>query len=334
MTRIPRGDLGRPGSANVPIMTETAAAQIDLVAPRGYCAGVDRAIETVERALDELDPPVYVRGEIVHNRHVVETLSARGAIFVANELEVPEGATIILSAHGVAPEVHANCAARNLRVVDATCPLVSKVHAEVRRYAARGATVLLVGHTDHDEVIGTSGEAPEQVIVVEDVAQARTVVVPDPDNVALTTQTTLSIDDTAEIVRILHERFPAIQMPPNGDICYATQNRQDAVKRAVASGADLVLVVGSQNSSNSNRMVEVGRAAGAEAHLIENASAVAPAWLDGKTHVALTAGASAPEVLVREVADLLEESGFGRTGSDAPSAEGVFFALPREVRAP
>jgi 4-hydroxy-3-methylbut-2-enyl diphosphate reductase len=309
------------------------SAQIDLVAPRGYCAGVDRAIETVERALDELNTPVYVRGEIVHNRHVVETLTARGAVFVTTELEVPEGATIILSAHGVAPEVHANCAARHLRVIDATCPLVSKVHAEVRRYAARGATVLLVGHTDHDEVIGTSGEAPDQVIVVEDVDQARSVTVPDPDNIALTTQTTLSIDDTQEIVRILHERFPAIVMPPNGDICYATQNRQDAVKSAVSDGADLVLVVGSQNSSNSNRMVEVGRAAGADAYLIENASAVDPRWLSGKRRVALTAGASAPEVLVREVADLLETYGFGRTGSDAPSAEGVIFALPREVRA-
>jgi len=313
-------------------MPESATTQIDLVAPRGYCAGVDRAIETVERALEELSPPVYVRGEIVHNRHVVETLTARGAIFVASEAEVPVGATIILSAHGVAPEVHANCAARGLRVIDATCPLVSKVHAEVRRYAARGATVLLVGHTDHDEVIGTSGEAPERVIVVENVAQARTVEVPDPGNVAVTTQTTLSLDDTAEIVRVLHARFPALQMSPNGDICYATQNRQDAVKSAVVAGADLVLVVGSQNSSNSNRMVEVGRAAGAEAHLIENAGSVDPAWLDHAHRIALTAGASAPEVLVLEVAALLETLGYDRTGSDAPSAEGVFFALPRDVR--
>ncbi len=310
------------------------SSRIDLIAPRGYCAGVDRAIETVERALDELSPPVYVRGEIVHNRHVVDTLTARGAIFVATEQEVPEGATIILSAHGVAPEVHANCAARRLRVIDATCPLVSKVHAEVRRYATRGATVLLVGHTDHDEVIGTSGEAPDQVIVVEDVEQARTVEVTDPNNVALTTQTTLSLDDTTEIVQILHERFPALLMPPNGDICYATQNRQDAVKSAVAAGADLVLVVGSQNSSNSNRMVEVGRAAGAEAYLIENVDSVDPDWLTGKRRVALTAGASAPEVLVREVADLLAGRGFDRTGSDTPSAEGVIFALPREVRVP
>ncbi len=280
----------------------------------------------------ELGKPVYVRGEIVHNRHVVETLTARGAIFVATEAEVPEGATIILSAHGVAPEVHANCAARRLRVIDATCPLVSKVHAEVRRYSARGATVLLVGHTDHDEVIGTSGEAPDRVVVIEDVEQANAVNVPDPNNVALTTQTTLSLDDTAEIVRVLHERFPALQMPPNGDICYATQNRQDAVKAAVATGADLVLVVGSKNSSNSNRMVEVGRAVGAEAHLIENAASIDPAWLAGKHRIALTAGASAPEVLVREVAELLEARGYGRTGSDAPSAEGVFFSLPRELR--
>lgn len=305
---------------------------LDLVAPRGYCAGVDRAIETVERALDELGPPVYVRGEIVHNRHVVETLAFRGAVFVPSELDVPEGATIILSAHGVSPEVHRHCAERRLRVIDATCPLVSKVHAEVRRFAARGATVLLVGHIDHDEVIGTRGEAPDRVVVVEDVEQARTVTVADPHNVALTTQTTLSLDDTAEIVRILHERFPALQTPGKSDICYATQNRQDAVKGAVSEGADLVLVVGSQNSSNSNRMVEVGLAAGAEAHLIENAAAVDPSWLDGKTRVALTAGASAPEVLVREVAELLQARGFGRTGSEEPSAEGVVFALPRQLR--
>ncbi|MCC6833187.1 MAG: 4-hydroxy-3-methylbut-2-enyl diphosphate reductase [Thermoleophilia bacterium] len=306
---------------------------LDLVAPRGYCAGVDRAIETVERALDELGPPVYVRGEIVHNRHVVDTLAERGAVFVPTELEVPEGATIILSAHGVAPEVYENCRSRSLRVIDATCPLVSKVHAEVRRFASRGATVLLVGHADHDEVIGTRGEAADRVVVVEDADQARTVEVPDPLRVALTTQTTLSLDDTAEIVRILGERFPALQLPPKSDICYATQNRQDAVKSAVGEGADLVLVVGSQNSSNSNRMVEVGQASGAEAHLIENASAVDPAWLAGKRRVALTAGASAPEVLVREVAEMLERLGFGRTGAELPSAEGVVFALPREVRA-
>ena len=312
--------------------TADSAPSLDLVAPRGYCAGVDRAIETVERALDELGPPVYVRGEIVHNRHVVDSLSARGAVFVPTEMDVPEGATIILSAHGVSPEVHRNCAARELRVIDATCPLVSKVHAEVRRYARRDATILLVGHVDHDEVIGTRGEAPERVIVVEDVAQARAVEVPDPSNVALATQTTLSLDDMAAIVGVLRERFPALEVPPKGDICYATQNRQDAVKLAVSQGADLVLVVGSKNSSNSNRMVEVGAAAGAEAHLIENAGAIDQAWLDGKRRVALTAGASAPEVLVREVAEMLEARGYGRTGSEEPSAEGVFFQLPREFR--
>jgi 4-hydroxy-3-methylbut-2-enyl diphosphate reductase len=317
-----------PDSASPP----PATGALDLVAPRGYCAGVDRAIETVERALEELGPPVYVRGEIVHNRHVVDTLAERGAVFVPTELDVPEGATIILSAHGVAPEVYANCRSRNLRVIDATCPLVSKVHAEVRRFASRGATVLLVGHADHDEVIGTRGEAADRVVVVEDAEQARTVEVPDPLRVALTTQTTLSLDDTAEIVRILRERFPALELPPKSDICYATQNRQDAVKTAVGDGADLVLVVGSQNSSNSNRMVEVGRASGAEAHLIENAAAVDPAWLDGTRRVALTAGASAPEVLVREVAEMLERLGFDRTGAELPSAEGVVFALPREVR--
>ncbi|MEZ5080674.1 MAG: 4-hydroxy-3-methylbut-2-enyl diphosphate reductase [Thermoleophilia bacterium] len=313
-------------------MSQHASAALDLVAPRGYCAGVDRAIETVERALDELGAPVYVRGEIVHNRHVVDTLAERGAVFVPSELDVPEGATIILSAHGVAPEVYDNCRTRGLNIIDATCPLVSKVHAEVRRYASRGATVLLVGHADHDEVIGTRGEAVEQVIVVEDTEQARTVQVPDPSAVALTTQTTLSLDDTAAIVAILHERFPALQTPTKSDICYATQNRQDAVKAAVGDGADLVLVVGSQNSSNSNRMVEVGQAAGAEAHLIENADAVDRSWLAGKERVALTAGASAPEVLVREVADLLVGSGFVQTGDELPSAEGVVFALPREVR--
>ena len=231
--------------------------KLELVSPRGYCAGVDRAIETVERVLEEIGPPVYVRGEIVHNTHVVATLAAKGAVFVDSESQVPEGQTIILSAHGVSPEVRRVCSERNLRVIDATCPLVSKVHAEVRRYAARGATVLLVGHLDHDEVIGTMGEAPESVIVVENVADAETVEVSDPSNVALTTQTTLSIDDTMEIVEILRRRFPELWSPKSSDICYATQNRQDAVREVVQAGADLVLVVGSRNSSNSNRMVEV-----------------------------------------------------------------------------
>ena len=306
--------------------------QLELIAPRGYCAGVDRAIETVERVLDEEGPPVYVRGEIVHNQHVVRTLADRGAVFVASEAEVPEGATIILSAHGVAPSVRAACAERNLRVIDATCPLVSKVHAEVRRYAGRGATVLLVGHEYHDEVIGTRGEAPDQVILVEDLEQAWSVQVPDPENVALTTQTTLSLDDTSAIVAVLHERFPALQRPASSDICYATQNRQDAVREVVADGADLVLVVGSRNSSNSNRMVEVARAAGCDAHLLDNADELEEEWLEGRRRIALTAGASAPEVLVQEVATALISAGFARTGEEIPSAEGVVFALPREAR--
>ncbi len=307
-------------------------AKLELVAPRGYCAGVDRAIETVERVLEELGPPVYVRGEIVHNTHVVSSLAEKGAVFVDDPREVPEGQTIILSAHGVSPEVRRICAERSLRVIDATCPLVAKVHAEVRRFAGRGATVLLVGHADHDEVIGTRGEAPDAVILVQDIADAETVEVPDPSNVALTTQTTLSIDDTAAIVEVLQRRFPALIGPKSSDICYATQNRQDAVRTVVGDGADLVLVVGSRNSSNSMRMVEVARAAGSDAYLIDNASELDPAWLADRDRVALTAGASAPEVLVQEVATSLVTAGYVRTGEEEPSAEGVVFALPREVR--
>jgi 4-hydroxy-3-methylbut-2-en-1-yl diphosphate reductase len=305
---------------------------LSLVAPRGYCAGVERAIETVERVLDAQGAPVYVRGEIVHNQHVVATLRERGAVFVESVDEVPEDQTIILSAHGSAPEVYRRCEERRLRVIDATCPLVSKVHAEVRRYARDGATVLLVGHADHDEVIGTRGEAPEEVIVVEDVEAAERLEVPDPERVALTTQTTLSLDDTRAIVEVLRRRFPALREPASSDICYATQNRQDAVKAAVAEGVDLVLVVGSRNSSNSNRMVEVARAAGVSSHLLDDASELDPAWLEGKTRVALTAGASAPEVLVRQVADALDEAGYARGGEERPSAEGVVFALPHQLR--
>ena len=292
--------------------------KLELVSPRGYCAGVDRAIETVERVLEEIGPPVYVRGEIVHNTHVVATLAAKGAVFVDSESQVPEGQTIILSAHGVSPEVRRVCGERNLRVIDATCPLVSKVHAEVRRYAARGATVLLVGHLDHDEVIGTMGEAPDSVIVVENVADAERVEVDDPSNVALTTQTTLSIDDTTAIVEVLRRRFPELWSPKSSDICYATQNRQDAVREVVQAGADLVLVVGSRNSSNSNRMVEVAQAAGCEAYLLDNDDELDTAWLTGKRRVALTAGASAPEVLVQEVARLLEDAGSSSPVRSAP----------------
>jgi 4-hydroxy-3-methylbut-2-enyl diphosphate reductase len=310
------------------------SSELQLVAPRGYCAGVDRAIETVERVLVEHGAPVYVRGEIVHNTHVVASLAAKGAVFVSSETEVPVGATIILSAHGVSPEVRRVCAERGLRVIDATCPLVSKVHAEVRRYAGRGAAVLLVGHVDHDEVIGTRGEAPDSVIVIETVADAEVVEVPDPEKVALTTQTTLSLDDAAAIVAVLKRRFPALAGPKSSDICYATQNRQDAVRSVVQEGADLVLVVGSRNSSNSNRMVEVALATGAEAHLIDNVGELDPGWLRGKARIALTAGASAPELLVQEVAAAIAAAGYARTGEELPSAEGVFFSLPREVRTP
>jgi len=308
------------------------SGQLELVAPRGYCAGVDRAIETVEKALDELGAPIYVRGEIVHNQHVVRTLAERGAIFVERVEEVPEGETIILSAHGSAPEVYSQCENQNLRVIDATCPLVSKVHAEVRRYAREKATVFLVGHAGHDEVIGTMGEAPDRVVLIEDLDDAHAVEVANQENVALTTQTTLSLDDTAAIVDVLKERFPALKIPGKSDICYATQNRQDAVKGTVANGADLVLVVGSRNSSNSNRMVEVAQVAGAESHLLDDASELKREWFEGKQRIALTAGASAPELLVQEVADALQSEGYLREGEETPSSEGVFFALPNELR--
>ena len=304
-----------PARAGPPVRyAAPVGKRLELVAPRGYCAGVDRAIETVERVLDEQGPPVYVRGEIVHNQYVVRSLAARGAVFVSSERDVPEGQTIILSAHGVSPEVRRVCAER-------------------RREGHRHLALQLVGHADHDEVIGTLGEAPDRVILVEDIEDAEAVEVPDPERVALTTQTTLSIDDTSAIVDVLKRRFPALQMPASSDICYATQNRQDAVREVVADGADLVLVVGSRNSSNSNRMVEVARAAGCDAHLLDNADELEDEWLEGRRRIALTAGASAPEVLVQEVATALISAGFARTGEEIPSAEGVVFALPREARA-
>jgi len=307
--------------------------ELTVISPRGYCAGVDRAIETVEQALAEHGAPVYVRGEIVHNKHVVADLAAKGAVFVERPEDVPVGATIILSAHGSAPAVYDACRERELRVIDATCPLVSKVHAEVRRYATRGATVFLVGHADHDEVVGTRGEAPDRVVVVEDLAQAERVEVADPENVALTTQTTLSLDDTAEIVAVLRRRFPALREPSSSDICYATQNRQDAVKQAVGDGAELVLVVGSQNSSNSQRLVEVARAGGADAYLIDAADELEEDWFTDKRRVSLTAGASAPEALVVGVAAWLTARGWLKGGDETPSTEGVVFALPAELRA-
>lgn len=304
------------------------ATHLELVAPRGYCAGVDRAIETVERMLEELGPPVYVRGEIVHNKHVVESLAAKGAVFVDTEAEVPVGETIILSAHGVSPEVRRVCEERNLRVIDATCPLVSKVHAEVRRYAARGATVLLVGHGDHDEVIGTRGEAPESVILVESVEDAERVEVPDPDNVALTTQTTLSIDDTTEIVDILKRRFPALWGPKSSDICYATQNRQDAVK-LMAPQVDVVVVVGSPTSSNSNRLRELAERLGTPAYMVDCAEDLQAGWFEGRPRVGLTAGASAPDVLVQRVIQQLKQLGAVSVRRMQGVEEHVRFPLPK-----
>jgi 4-hydroxy-3-methylbut-2-enyl diphosphate reductase len=305
---------------------------LSLVAPRGYCAGVERAIETVERVLDAQGAPVYVRGEIVHNQHVVATLRERGAVFVESVDEVPEDQTIILSAHGSAPEVYRRCEERRLRVIDATCPLVSKVHAEVRRYARDGATVLLVGHADHDEVIGTRGEAAEEVIVVEDVEAAERLEVPDPERVALTTQTTLSLDDTRDIVEVLKRRFPKLARPAKDDICYATQNRQDAVK-AMAPFVDLLLVLGAPNSSNSLRLCEVARDQGVPSHLIERAEDIRPDWLEGVRVLGLTASASAPEILVQEVVRHAQERlGVRQVEEFETVKENVSFSLPQELK--
>jgi 4-hydroxy-3-methylbut-2-enyl diphosphate reductase len=302
-----------------------------LASPRGYCAGVERAVETVERALELHGPPVYVRRQIVHNLHVVSGLERRGAVFVESEEDVPPGSYLVLSAHGVAPAVYERAARRRLRTVDATCPLVSKVHAEARRYAAAGHTLLLIGHAGHDEVEGTLGEAPEATILVETVAQAAAVAVPDPNRVAYVTQTTLSVDETAEIVATLKRRFPAIEGPAAGDICYATTNRQRAVKE-LARVVDLLLVIGSTNSSNSNRLVETSRAAGVEAHLIEDESSIDERWLEDVEAVGLTSGASAPEELVGRVCDWFRARGVDDIRAAGSVLEDVFFRLPVEVR--
>ena len=279
-----------------------------LAAPRGYCAGVERAVEAVERALATHGSPVYVRKQIVHNLHVVRDLESRGAVFVEEEAEAPEGAIVVLSAHGVAPEVYANARRRALTVLDATCPLVTKVHLEARRFGERGRTILLIGHAGHEEVEGTTGQAPEHTILVQDLEQARTVEVEDPENLSYLTQTTLSVDETNAIVAVLRARFPRIQGPPREDICYATQNRQDAVKD-VARQADLVLVIGSANSSNSNRLAEVAREQGTPAYLVDDETEVDPAWLDGVEVVGLTSGASAPEWLVERMLGWLQVHG-------------------------
>jgi 4-hydroxy-3-methylbut-2-enyl diphosphate reductase len=288
-------------------------------------------VDVVERALRLYGSPVYVRKQIVHNIHVVRDLERKGAVFVDEETEVPEGATVILSAHGVAPEVYQNSASRRLRVIDATCPLVTKVHLEARRFARDGSTILLIGHQGHEEVIGTSGEAPEHIRLVGDVDAARTVDVPDPARVAYLSQTTLSVDETNEVIDVLRERFPEIEAPPRDDICYATQNRQDAVKE-VARQADVVLVIGSDNSSNSNRLVEVSRALGTPAYLIDDESEIDPGWLEGAGVVGVTSGASAPEWLVERVVEHLRELGADQVEELRVTEEHMAFGLPRGVR--
>ncbi len=312
-------------------MSETGK-RILLAKPRGYCAGVDRAVEAVELALEKHGAPVYVRKQIVHNRHVVETLEDRGAIFVDETDEVPQGALVVFSAHGVSPAVHAQAAARELRTIDATCPLVTKVHHEAKRFAREDFDILLVGHHGHEEVEGTAGEAPEHIQLVQTAQDVANVTVRDPEKVIWLSQTTLSVDETMQTVHALRERFPALQNPPSDDICYATQNRQVAVK-AMAAQCDLVLVVGSTNSSNSVRLVEVALQAGAGAgQLIDYAREIDDAWLDGVATVGVTSGASVPEVLVRGVLDHLAERGFGSVEEIMTAEETLTFSLPRELR--
>jgi 4-hydroxy-3-methylbut-2-enyl diphosphate reductase len=295
--------------------------------PRGFCAGVIRAIDIVTLALQELGPPVYVRKEIVHNRFVVDELAAQGAKFVDGLDEVPDGAVAIFSAHGVSPDVREEARRRGLRVIDATCPLVTKVHLEVIRYARENYSIILIGHNNHDEVIGTFGEAPGSIQVVSDIGDVDALENIQPDRVVYTTQTTLSLDDTRAIVERLTERFPKIITPASSDICYATQNRQAAVK-ALAERADLILVVGAQNSSNSNRLVEVARGAGAAAYLIDAAREIQPEWLENTKNVGVTAGASTPEILVQEVVQTLVARGFIRVEQLELIAEDVYFPLP------
>ncbi|MCB2177328.1 MAG: 4-hydroxy-3-methylbut-2-enyl diphosphate reductase [Actinomycetales bacterium] len=304
-----------------------------LAAPRGYCAGVDRAVIAVEKALEHYGPPIYVRKEIVHNKHVVATLAARGAVFVEETDEVPEGERVVFSAHGVSPAVHRSAAERRLLTIDATCPLVTKVHKEAVRFADADLDILLIGHTGHEEVEGTAGEAPEHIQVVNSPDDVDDVVVRDPDKVVWLSQTTLSVDETMETVRRLRERFPNLQDPPSDDICYATQNRQVAVKK-MAPECDLVVVVGSANSSNSVRLVEVALDAGARAsHRIDTAAEIDPAWVEGATTVGVTSGASVPEILVRDVLDRLAELGFGEVSEVRTATEDLMFSLPRELRA-
>jgi 4-hydroxy-3-methylbut-2-en-1-yl diphosphate reductase len=302
-----------------------------LAAPRGYCAGVDRAVQTVERALERYGAPVYVRKEIVHNKHVVEQLRDRGAVFVDSETEVPEGATVVFSAHGVAPSVHANAAERHLHTIDATCPLVTKVHVEAKKFAAEGYTIVLVGHAGHEEVEGTMGEAPEHIVLIENESDVDDLMIEDPAKVAYISQTTLSVDETHSIIDRLRERFPAIIGPRTDDICYATTNRQAAVKQ-LARECDLVLVIGSRNSSNSNRLVEVAREHGADSYLIDNEAQVREEWLAGKSVVGITSGASAPEELVQRLVEFFRARGTKDVRELEVVQEDVRFMLPKAIR--
>jgi 4-hydroxy-3-methylbut-2-enyl diphosphate reductase len=305
-----------------------------LAKPRGYCAGVDRAVQAVELALERHGAPVYVRKQIVHNTHVVKTLEKRGAIFVEETDEVPEGSIVVFSAHGVAPEVHESAKDRSLRTIDATCPLVTKVHNEARRFAAQDYDILLIGHEGHEEVVGTTGEAPANIRLVDGPEDAAKIEVRDPAKVAWLSQTTLSVDETNQTVSALRERFPQLIDPPSDDICYATQNRQAAVKQ-IAKESDLVIVVGSTNSSNSVRLVEVAKDAGAaQAYLVDDRAAIDPAWLESVTTVGVTSGASVPEELVSQVLDRLSEAGFEEVEEVEAVRESMSFALPRELRVP
>jgi 4-hydroxy-3-methylbut-2-en-1-yl diphosphate reductase len=300
-----------------------------LASPRGYCAGVERAVDTVEKALELYGPPVYVRKQIVHNLHVVRDLEARGAVFVDEETEVPEGATVVFSAHGVAPSVHTNAAERRLQTIDATCPLVTKVHVQARRYAAEGYTVVLIGHAGHEEVVGTMGEAPDSIVLVESVADVGRLEL--ETKVAYVTQTTLSVDETGEIITALRARYPDIHAPKREDICYATSNRQWAVKEML-SEIDLLLVIGSRNSSNSNRLVEVARAGGVAAHLIDDETEIDETWMDGVAVVGVTSGASAPEKLVEGVCSWFRARGVEDIAAYRLVDEDVEFRLPVELR--
>lgn len=314
-------------------MTSTSTSRRVLLArPRGYCAGVDRAVVTVEKALALYGQPVYVRKQIVHNKHVVEKLEEQGAIFVEETAEVPEGGIVVFSAHGVAPVVHDEAQRRELRTIDATCPLVTKVHNEARRFASDDFDILLIGHQGHEEVVGTTGEAPSNIHLVDGPEEAKTVEVRDPDRVAWLSQTTLSVDETNETVAALRERFPNLTDPPSDDICYATQNRQVAVKE-ISERAELVLVVGSANSSNSVRLVEVALDSGAGAsYLVDDAGQIDETWLEDVTTVGVTSGASAPDDLVQGVLDYLAARGFGDVEEVEPVDESMFFQLPRKLR--